>query len=78
MGKRKVSTFAPAIERDAVIKDNENKNFQENLEGIKKKHYLCTTFSKNREAKKFFERNCINDLKSSTSIKELIPSIRIR
>ena len=77
VGKRKVSTFAPAIERDAVIKDNENKNFQENLEGMREKHYLCTTFSKNREAK-FFERNCINDLKSSTSIKELIPSIRIR
>ena len=67
-------TFAPAIERDAVIKDNENKNFQENLEGMRKKHYLCTTFSKNREAK-FFERNCINDLISSTSIRSSLKEI---
>ena len=42
----KVSTFAPAIERDAAIKDNESKNFRRNLEVIGKSHYLCATFRK--------------------------------
>ena len=50
VGNEKVSTFAPAIERDAVIKDNENKNFQENLEGMRKrKQKLPRKFGGNEE-----------------------------
>ena len=80
MVKRSLMEGKVRLENPSEIrnKTRKSKKLPRKFGGNEEKALPLHHVSQKTKAKKFFERNCINDLISSTSIKELIPSMKFR